>query len=187
MLSKAIEVYSLSSVLFIFNAYDNVVCRKTATYFHSLVKKISSTQQLVLEWLFCCPEFIHGPCDILGYYFVWPFRLVAVSVCGRVGIWPFRSVAMSVCGRLGLWPFLSVTFSVCGRLGCGRFSVWSLWPVTVCFAVFLLWLGIHPLLSIYFRVISRTGQWHIFKVHISTSEKLCDGITKHIRIQCIDN
>ena len=44
------------------------------------------------------------------YFYLWPFRFVAVSVCGRFGLWPFRfvafrSVAVSVCGRSGLWPF----------------------------------------------------------------------------------
>ena len=61
------------------------------------------------------------------YFYLWPFRFVAVSVCGRFGKWPFRSVAVSVCGRFGLWPFRSVAVSVCGRLGFGRFGLWPLW------------------------------------------------------------
>ena len=59
---------------------------------------------------------------------LWPFRSVAVSVCGRSGLWPFRFVAVSVCGRFGLWPFRFVAVSVCGRLGFGRFGLWPLWP-----------------------------------------------------------
>ena len=59
---------------------------------------------------------------------LWPFRSVAVSVCGRSGLWPFRFVAVSVCGRFGLWPFRFVAVSVCGRFGFGRFGLWPLWP-----------------------------------------------------------
>ena len=38
---------------------------------------------------------------------LWPFRIVAVSVCGHCGLLPFRFVAfrfvaVSVCGRSGL-------------------------------------------------------------------------------------
>ena len=62
---------------------------------------------------------------------LWPFRSVAVSVCGRSGLWPFRFVAVSVCGRFGLWPFRFVAVSVCGRLGFGRFGLWPLWPESV--------------------------------------------------------
>ena len=62
------------------------------------------------------------------YFFLWPFRFVAVPVCGRSGLWPFRFVAVSVCGRSGLWPFRFVAVSVCGRLGFGRFGLWPLWP-----------------------------------------------------------
>ena len=57
-----------------------------------------------------CP-FILGTLDTLYKldnlcpFRLWPFRFVAVSVCGRYGLWPFRFVAVSVCGRLGLWPF----------------------------------------------------------------------------------
>ena len=97
--------------------------------------------------VFCSPEVIYVPCNILGYHLVWtfrfvavlvcgrfglwPFRFVAVSVCGRFGLWPFRVVAVPVCGRFGLWPFRFVAFSVCGRFGCGRFGLWPLWSVTV--------------------------------------------------------
>ena len=56
-------------------------------------------------------------CD---YFYLWPFRFVAVSVCGRFGLWPFRFVAVAVCDRFGLWPFRSVAVPVCGRSG--------LWP-----------------------------------------------------------
>ena len=60
-------------------------------------------------------EVIHAPGSILGYHVVWPFRFVAVPVCGPFGLWPFRLVAVSVCGRFGLRPFRSVTVSVCGH------------------------------------------------------------------------
>ena len=81
------------------------------------------------------------------HFGLWPFRSVAVPVCGRSGLWPFRFVAVSVwgrsvCGRSGLWPFRFVAVSVCGRFGlwpfrfvavsvCGRFGLWPLWPVTI--------------------------------------------------------
>ena len=58
------------------------------------------------------------------YFYLWPFRFVAFSVCGRFGLWTFRSVAVSVCRRSGLWPFRSVAISVCGRFG--------LWPFRFC-------------------------------------------------------
>ena len=67
--------------------------------------------------VFCNPEAIHVPCNILGYHLVWPFRLVVVLVFGLFGLWPFRFVAVSVCGRFGLWPFRFVAVSVCGRSG----------------------------------------------------------------------
>ena len=72
------------------------------------------------------------PSYLFWWQLMWPFRFVAVSVCGRYGLWPFRFVAISVCGRSGLWPFRFVTISVCGRFGCGRFGLWPLWPVTFC-------------------------------------------------------
>ena len=75
--------------------------------------KKTSIQQLVLKCVFCCPEVIHAPCNLSGYHVVWPFWLVAVSVCGRSGLWPFRSVATSVCGRSGLWPFRFVVVLTC--------------------------------------------------------------------------
>ena len=55
--------------------------------------------------VFCSPEAIHVPCNILRYRLVWHFRFVAVWVFGRFGLWPFRFVAVSVCGYFGLWPF----------------------------------------------------------------------------------
>ena len=67
---------------------------------------------------------------VCGLSGLWPFQSVAVSVCGRSGLWPFRIVAVSVCGHSGLWPFRFVAVLVCGRFGCGRFGLWPLWPVT---------------------------------------------------------
>ena len=68
------------------------------------------------------------------YFYLWPFRFVAVSVCGRFGLWPFRSVAVPVCGRFGLWPFRSVAVPVCGRFGLWpfRFVAVSVLAVSVC-------------------------------------------------------
>ena len=108
----------------------------------------STSNHALCTDVFCSPEIIHVPCNILGYHLgwpfrfvavlvlglfgLWPFRLVIVSVCGRFSLWPFRFVAFPVCGRFGLWPFRLVAISVCGRFGCGRFGLWSLWPVTLC-------------------------------------------------------
>ena len=42
-----------------------------------------------------------------GWQLMWPFRFVAILVCGRSGLWPylpFRFVAVSVCGRYDLLP-----------------------------------------------------------------------------------
>ena len=84
------------------------------------------------------------------YFYLWPFRFVAFSVCGRSGLWSFRSVAVPVCGRFGLWPFRFVAVPVCGRSGlwpfrfvavpvCGRSGLWpfrfvavSVLAVSVC-------------------------------------------------------
>ena len=76
-----------------------------------------------------------------GWQLTWPFRFVAVPVCGRFGLWPFWFVAVPVCGHFGLWPFRSLAVPVCGRFGlwpfrfvavsvCGRFGLWPfrLWP-----------------------------------------------------------
>ena len=58
------------------------------------------------------------------YFYLWPFRFVAVPVCGRSGLWPFQFVAVPVCGLFGLWPFRSVAVSVCGRFGLWPFRFW---------------------------------------------------------------
>ena len=52
---------------------------------------------------------------------LWPFRFVAIPVCGHFGLWPFRSVAVLVCSRLGLWPFTFWSFrfvAVMTRIPC---------------------------------------------------------------------
>ena len=110
-----------------------------------VLRKKPSIQQLVLECVSCCPEVIHAPGNILRHHVVWPFRSLAVPVCGRFGLWPFglwpfRFVAVSVCGCSGLWPFRSVTDSVCGRS--------SLWPFrSVAFSVVVVSIcGRHDLL-----------------------------------------
>ena len=60
---------------------------------------------------------------------MWPFRFVAVPVCGlpvcgRSGLWPLRFVPVSVCARFGLWPFRFVVVSVCGGFGLWPFRLW---------------------------------------------------------------
>ena len=65
------------------------------------------------------------------YFYLWPFRFVAVSVCGRSGLWPFRIVDFPVCGRSGLWPFRSVAVPVCGRFGLWPFRFWPFRLVAV--------------------------------------------------------
>ena len=69
-----------------------------------------------------------------GWQLMWPFRFVAVPVCGRSGLWPFRFVAVPVCGRSGLWPFRFVAVSFCGRSGLWpfRFVAVSVVAVSVC-------------------------------------------------------
>ena len=66
-------------------------------YISSKSVEKASTQQLVLESVFCSPEI-----NILGYHLLWPFRSVAVSICGRFGLWPFR-----------LWPVRFVAVMTC--------------------------------------------------------------------------
>ena len=52
---------------------------------------------------------------------LWPFWLMAITVCGRFGLWPFRFVTIRVCGRFGLWFLRFVTVSVCDRSGLSLF------------------------------------------------------------------
>ena len=58
------------------------------------------------------------------YFYLWPFRFVAISVCGRSGFWPFRFVAVSFRGHFGLWPFRFVAVPICGRSGLWPFMFW---------------------------------------------------------------
>ena len=74
------------------NVYDNAVCGKQLRIVKSLLQK-TSIQQLVLEYVFYCPETIHVPCNILRYHLVWPFRFVDFSVCDRFRLWPCQLVA----------------------------------------------------------------------------------------------
>ena len=131
---------------------------------------------------------------------VWYIRIVcrlAVPACGRVGLWPCLFVAVSVCGLSvcgcsGLWPFRFVAVSVCGLFGLWPFRLWPFQFVAVmtCYRVLccIFFVVRYPPVIIYTLpgYFTGTGQEYIFKVHISTPEKLCDGITKHIRIQCTD-
>ena len=89
------------------------------------------------------------------YFYLWPFRLVAVSVCGRSGLWPFRSVAVSVCGRFGLWPFRSVAVPVCGRFGLWPFRFWPFRFVAVMTRI----LG--DVYSLYALAVPRYVRWAI--------------------------
>ena len=75
-----------------------------------------------------CTQYIAIYQDIMlcGCSVLWPFRPVAVLVCG-----------LSVCGRSGLWPFRSVAVSVCGRSGLWLCRLWQLWPVTYSTTVFV--------------------------------------------------
>ena len=79
-------------------------------------KKKTSIQQLVLDCVYRILQYIRISCRmaIPACFGLWPFRFVAVSVCGRFGLWPFRFVDFSVCGRFGLWPFWCVALLVCG-------------------------------------------------------------------------
>ena len=61
-------------------------------------------------------------CD--RWQLMWPFRFVAVPVCGRFGLWPFRFVGVPVCGHSSLWPFRFMAVSVCGRFGLWPFRLW---------------------------------------------------------------
>ena len=67
-----------------------------------------------------------------GRFGLWPFRFVAVPVCGRsalfpvcgrFGLCPFRFVAVPVCGRFGLWPVRFVAVSVVAASVCGRYDL----------------------------------------------------------------
>ena len=68
---------------------------------------------------------------------MWPFRFVAVPVCGRFGLWPFRSVAVSVCGRSGLWPFRLWPFRFVAVMTCYLWMQvlysFTWWNLTICF------------------------------------------------------
>ena len=59
-----------------------------------------------------------------GRFGLWPFRFVAVPVCGCSALFP-------VCGRFGLCPFRFVAFPVCGRFGLWPFRLWPLRFVAV--------------------------------------------------------
>ena len=92
----------------------------------ALVWNFYWAHKFVARWIrYSCDYFYLWPfrfvaVSVCGHFGLWPFRFVAISVCGRSGLWPIRSVAVPDCGRFGLWPFRFVTVSVCGRSG--------LWP-----------------------------------------------------------
>ena len=61
-----------------------------------LAKKINTTSSLCIKFIL----------DDLCPFSLWPFRFVAVQVCGRFGLWPFR-----------LWPFRFVAVMTRNRDG----------------------------------------------------------------------
>ena len=76
---------------------------------------------------------------------LWPFRLVAFSVCGHFGLWLFWYFAVSICGHFNLWPFRFVAVQVCDCFGLWPFwlwpfRLWPLWPVTMPAGIALIWL-----------------------------------------------
>ena len=106
--------------------------RNTLFTFH--ISEYTISNHALFIDVFCSPEAIHVPRNILGYNLVWPFQFVAVLVFGRFGLWPFRFGTVSVCGRFGPWPFRFVAFPVCGRFGLWpfRFVAVSVVAVSVC-------------------------------------------------------
>ena len=106
---------------FIYEHHNCVPMLRSVTFdeIATLVWNFCLAHTFVARWIrYSCVYFYLRP------FGLWPFRFVAVPVCGRFGLWPFRSVAISVCGRFGLWPFRSVAVPVCGRFGLWPFRFW---------------------------------------------------------------
>ena len=123
---------------FIYEHHNHVPMLLSVTFdeIATLVWNFYWAHKFLARWVICCGV----------YFYLWPFRFVAVSLCGRFGLWPFRFVAVrfvavSVCGHSGLWPFRFVAVAVCGRSVlwpfrfvavsvCGRFGLWPFrfWP-----------------------------------------------------------
>ena len=101
--------YSLMINLILHNKLMTHLCKK----FH--MPEYTTSNHALFADIFCSPEVIHVPCNIMGYHLVRPpvgghfgfrpFLSVAASICGHFGFWPFRFVVILVCGRFGLWPF----------------------------------------------------------------------------------
>ena len=125
---------------------------------------------------------------------MWPFRFVAIPVCGRFGLWPFRSLAILVCGRFGLWRF-GLWVSVCGRSGLwlfrfvavsvrGRFGLWpfrfvaiSVVAVSVCGRCDLLPIDVLH----YWPFVRRINRWPM------SSQKASDKVSiswRHHKFSC---
>ena len=117
---------------FIYEQHNRVSMLLSFTFdeIATLVWKIYWAHKFVARWI-----------TYSVYFYLWPFQIVAVPVCGRSGLWPFRFVVVSVCGRSSLWAFRSVAVPVCARSGlwafrsvavpvCGRFGLWPFrfWP-----------------------------------------------------------
>ena len=117
-----------SVTLILHNKYMAHLCK------HLHMPEYATSNHALFTDVFCSPQVIHVPCNISEYHLVWPFRFVAVLVCGRFGLWTFRSLAVSVCDRFGLWPFRSVAVPVCGRSGLWpfRFVAVSVVAISVC-------------------------------------------------------
>ena len=130
---------------FIYEHHNRVTMLMSVTFdeIETLVWNFYWAHKFVARWIrysyvyFYLWPFRSVAVSVCSRFGLWPFRFVAVSVCGRSGLWPFRFVAVSVCGRSGLWPFRFVALSVCGRLGFGRFGLWPLWPESSC--IMTLW------------------------------------------------
>ena len=96
---------------------------------HVLAFHPSERLRWSLAWISSLPMEL-SPSYIFWLQLMWWVTTdVAVSICGRSGLWPFRFVAvpvcgLSVCGRSGLWPFRSVAVPVCGRSGLWPFRLW---------------------------------------------------------------
>ena len=82
---------------FIYEHHNRVPMLLSVTFdeIATLVWNFYWAHKFVAHWIRCS----------CVYFNLWPFRFVAILVCGRFGLWPFRFVAVSVCGRSGLWPF----------------------------------------------------------------------------------
>ena len=137
-------VTSVTLIWFIYLILHNQYMAHLCKHLH--MPEYATSNHALFTDVFCSPEVIHVPCNILGYHLVWPVRFVAVSVFVFFGLWPFRFLTVSVLWPFGLWPFRFVAVSVCGRFGKWpfRFVAVSVVAVSVCGRYDLLPSG-HPI------------------------------------------